>query len=163
MLIADVPALPAYALICTIDPATATGNGQPIQPDDVKATSFTLTMAQGAQPISIQPQNLVSDSNSNITHLRDSKPTRTKDNRVVYQIGYQQPLFPPSENDVAQALSQLGTMFIDGILEVDPRRMTFNVSNTITVKINMKLQQKNTEPLQLKASGFCVERAISPN
>ncbi len=87
MLLAEAAALPAYKLICQLNPTTATRNGLPHPAEQIRPLRFTLWMAEGAQPIQIRPVNLIQPV-AGLRHLDRHQPDRIGDT-VHYQINAQ--------------------------------------------------------------------------
>lgn len=160
MLIADVPPIPAYQLICKVDPETATADGKPT-PRTIKTTArFTLTMAEGAMPIAITPRNLGAPP-EHITHLLQDQPRRVGEH-VLYRIEYEQPLFPPSEAMTLKEANDFARIHVIGQLNVDPMRMRFQLQQTVSIRMNPSVPITDKKDLHLQLSGTCVERAINP-
>ena len=117
MLLADnTPTVPAYNLICTVDPLSAIANGKPAAKGIKTSARFTLTMTEEASPITI-------------THLHQNEPKRVGE-LVHYPIRYQQPLFPPSETLTLKEAHDFAHIHINGQLIVDPMQMQFQLSGT---------------------------------
>ena len=85
----ELPA--AFLQRCRIDPNKVTANGEPMDPSKVKAeqAEFTLTLAEGAIPLSLTPKNFA-PQRSDLVHLTDGVPRLVGD-RVVLDFGYEHP------------------------------------------------------------------------
>ena len=161
MLLAEnTPPVPAYNLICTVDPRSAIANGKPAAKAIKTSARFTLTMAKGAIPITISPRNLAAPP-GNITHLNQNEPRRVGD-LVHYLIGYEQPLFPPSETLTLKEANDFAHIQIPGQLVVDPMQMRFQLQQTMRIHMNPSVPITERKDLQLQLSGTCVEREINP-
>ena len=161
MLLAEnTPPIPAYNLICTVDPRSAIANGRPATKGIKTSARFTLTMAKGAIPITISPRNLAAPPD-NITHLHQNEPRRVGD-LVHYPIRYQQPLFPPSETLTLKEANDFAHIQITGQLVIDPMQMRFQLQQTMSIHMNPSVPITERKDLQLQLSGTCVERAINP-
>ena len=161
MLLADnTPTVPAYNLICTVDPRSAIADGKPAAKAIKTSARFTLTMAEGALPITISPRNLAAPPD-NITHLHQDEPRRVGD-LVHYLIGYEQPLFPPSETMSLKEANDFARIQITGQLTVDPMQMRFQLQQTMSIQMNPSVPITERKDLQLQLSGTCVERSINP-
>ena len=161
MLLAEnTPPVPAYNLICTVDPRSAISNGRPATKGIKTSARFTLTMAKGAIPITINPRNLAAPPD-NITHLHQNEPRRLGD-LVHYPIRYQQPLFPPSETLTLKEANDFAHIQITGQLVVDPMQMRFQLQQTMSIHMNRSVSITERKDLQLQLSGTCVERSINP-
>ena len=135
MLLAEnTPPVPAYNLICTVDPRSVIANGRPATKGIKTSARFTLTMARGATPITISPRNLAAPPD-NITHLHQDEPRRVGD-LVHYRIGYEQPLFPPSETMSLKESNDFARIQITGQLTVDPIQMRFQLQQTMSIHLN---------------------------
>ena len=161
MLLAETtPPVPAYNLICTVDPRSAIADGNPA-PEGIKtAARFTLTMAEGALPITITPRNLAAPPD-NITHLHQDKPRRVGD-LVHYPIRYEQPLFPPSETLSLKEANDFARIHITGQLTVDPMQMRFQLEQIMRIHTNPAVPVTSRKDLRLQLRGTCMERSINP-
>ena len=160
MLIADVPPIPAYKLICKTDPRTAVSNRKPAPQSIKKSARFTLTMAEGAIPIGITPRNLASPA-AYITHLLQEKPRRVGE-AVQYRLEYEQPLFPPSKAMSLEESNDFARLHVEGLLTIDFQRLRFQLEQTLQIRLNPSVPVTERQDLQIDISGTCVERAINP-
>ena len=158
MLLAEAPALPAYKLICQLNPTTATRNGLPHPAEHIPPLRFSLWMADGAQPIRIRPVNLIQPVEG-LRHLHRHEPMRIGDN-VHYRINAQAPASafirtgpgsPDPDGDIS---------LIQGELRLNPMRINFQLQLTITPAIDRgQASQQYNKPFNFSARGICAERA----
>ena len=79
-----------------------------------------------------------------------------------YLIGYEQPLFPPSETMSLKEANDFARIQITGQLTVDPMQMRFQLQQTMSIHMNRSVPITKRKDLQLQLSGTCVESSINP-
>ena len=160
MLLAEAPVLPAYTLICQLNPTTATRNGLPQPAEQVAPLRFTLWMAEGAQPIRIRPVNLIQPM-AGLRHLHRYQPMRIGDT-VHYRIDALAPTSAFIRTEHASPDSGADISLIQGELRLNPMRINFQLQLTISPAINRsQTSQPPNKPFNFSARGVCAERAIS--
>ena len=159
MLLAEAPAaLPAYTLICQLNPTTATRNGLPQPAEQIAPLRFTLWMAEGAQPIRIRPVNLIPPMES-LRHLQRHPPERIGAT-VHYRINAQAPASVFLRNRHAAPDPGADISWIQGELRLDPMRISFQLQLTITPVIDRANPSQPSKPVSYSARGICAERAV---
>ena len=158
MLLAEAPALPAYTLICQLNPTTATRNNLPHPAEQVAPLRFTLWMAEGAQPIQIRPVNLIPPI-ADLRHLQRHPPERIEET-VHYRINAQAPASVFLRNRHAAPDPGADISWIQGELRLDPKRISFQLQLTIPPVIDRANPSQPSKPVSYSARGICAERAV---
>ena len=150
----------AFLQRCRIDPNKVTANGEPMDPSKVKAeqAEFTLTLAEGAIPLSLTPKNFA-PQRSDLVHLTDGVPRLVGD-RVVLDFGYEHPLMVLPPKTPAEQPTPFGQIRTEGKLKVDVRRMSFVLEQTISVQMDWTIPETSRQDLNVRAEGVCIERAV---
>lgn len=151
---------PAFLQRCQVDPTQVVANDQPVDPGEVKVEQsvFTLTLAEGAIPISITPRNLAVERDD-LVHLSDGVP-RLDGDRVVLDIRYQYPLMNLPPSDPGESSATLGRVLTEGQLKVDVRRMSFELEQTMSMHLDLNIPVSSRQDVVIKAKGTCIERAM---
>ena len=160
MLISEIPPVPAYKLICQLNPTTATFNGLPHPAEQISPLRFTLWMAEGAQPIRIKPVNLIQPM-AGLRHLQRHQPERIGET-VHYQIEATAPVSAFIRTGNAALDAHADISHIQGELTLDPMRIKFQLRLNITPSIARSSASQPSRPFTLAAQGICAERASPP-
>ena len=131
-----------------------------MDPSKVKAAQaeFTLTLAEGAIPLSLTPKNFA-PQRSDLVHLTDGVPRLVGD-RVVLDFGYEHPLMVLPPKTPAEKPTPFGQIRTEGKLKVDVRRMSFVLEQTISVQMDWTIPETSRQDLNVRAEGVCIERAV---
>ena len=158
LLFADLALTPAYELVCRPDHTQTIVNGQPAPEDSKKDAQFSLQLDANDAPVAILPTNLAADSDQ-IVHQVNEKPLRDGE-RVTYRIGYMQPLFPSNGDATLEGLSKLAHIVVSGDLEVNTTTLTFELQQTLRMKLNVDMPITKQEDLHIQFKGACVKQAL---
>ena len=158
LLFADLALTPAYELVCRPDHSQTIVNGQPAPEDSKKDAEFSLQLDANDAPVAILPTNLAAESDQ-IVHQVNEKPLREGE-RVTYRIGYMQPLFPSNGDATLEGLSKLAHIAVSGDLEVNTTTLTFELQQTMRMKLNMDMPITKQEDLHIQFKGACVKQAL---
>ena len=158
LLFADLALTPAYELVCRPDHSQTIVNGQPAPEDSKKDAQFSLQLDANDAPVAILPTNLAADSDQ-IVHQVNEKPLRDGE-RVTYRIGYMQPLFPSNGDATLEGLSKLAHIAVSGDLEVNTTTLTFELQQTLRMKLNVDMPITKQEDLHIQFKGACVKQAL---
>ena len=158
LLFADLALTPAYELVCRPDHTQTIVNGQPAPEDSKKDAQFSLQLDANDAPVAILPTNLAADSDQ-IVHQVNEKPLRDGE-RVTYRIGYMQPLFPSNGDATLEGLSKLAHIAVSGDLEVNTTTLTFELQQTLRMKLNVDMPITKQEDLHIQFKGACVKQAL---
>ena len=158
LLLADLALTPAYELVCRPDHTQTIVNGQPAPEDSKKDAQFSLQLDANDEPVAIVPTNLAADSDQ-IVHQVNEKPLRDGE-RVTYRIGYMQPLFPSNGDATLEGLSKLAHIAVSGDLEVNTKTLTFQLQQTLRMKLNVNMPITKQEDLQIQFKGACIKQLL---
>ena len=158
LLLADLALTPAYELVCRPDHTQTIVNGQPAPEDSKKDAQFSLQLNANDEPMAIAPTNLAADSDQ-IVHLIDEKPVRDGE-RITYRIGYMQPMFPSNGDATLEGLSKLAHIAVSGDLQVNTKTLTFQMQQTLRIKLNVNMPITKQEDLHMQFKGACVKQEL---
>ena len=158
LLIADLALTPAYELVCRPDHTQTIVNGQPAPEDSKKDAQFSLQLDANDEPVAIVPTNLAADSDQ-IVHQVNEKPLRDGE-RITYRIGYVQPLLPSNGDATLEGLSKLAHIAVSGDLEVNTKTLTFQLQQTLRMKLNVNMPITKQEDLQIQFKGACIKQSL---
>ena len=159
LLFADLALTPAYELVCRPDHTQTIVNGQPAPEDSKKDAQFSLQLDANDAPVAILPTNLAAESDQ-IVHQVNEKPLRDGE-RVTYRIGYMQPLFPSNGDATLEGLSKLAHIAVSGDLEVNTTTLTFELQQTLRMKLNVDMPITKQEDLHIQFKGACVKQELN--
>ena len=160
LLFSDVALTPAYELVCRPDHRQTIVNGQPEHEFSKKDAQFSLQLDANNEPVAILPINLSADSDQ-IVHQINDKPLRDGE-RITYRIGYMQPLFPSNGDTTLEGLSKLAHIVVSGDLEVNTKSLTFQLQQTLRMKLNVKMPITKQDDLHMIFKGNCVKEVLQP-
>ena len=158
LLFANVALVPATELVCRPDHTQTIVNGQPAPEDSKKDAQFSLQLDANDEPIAIAPTNLAADSDQ-IVHLINEKPVRDGE-RITYRIGYIQTMFPSNGDETLEGLSKLAHIAVSGDLKVNIKMLTFQMQQTLRIKLNVNMPITKQEDLHMQFKGACVKQAL---
>ena len=158
LLFADIALTPSYELVCRPDHTQTIVNGKPEPEISQKDAQFSLQLDANDEPIAILPTNLAEESDQ-IVHQINEKPLRNGE-RITYRIGYMQPLIPSNGDATLEGLSKLAHIAVSGDLEVNIKTPTFQMQQTLRIKLNVNMPITKQEDLHMQFKGECVKQAL---
>ena len=158
MIFADIAVVPPYKLICTVDPNTARADGQTVDSTQIKSMTFSLDMANGGKPLSINPKQLVNED----TFFQPliNQPPRLKGELVTYSIAYTMPMIKPQTDSIVEGINSFASINVTGLLLVHLAHLRFELEQTVRVHLNTNLPINDRKDLNLSIKGSCTRHKI---